>query len=214
MQESTKDPQFYMDVITCFNNYFMMETLRDELLHMDSYKWFNKGIQSTCMPMKQNTCDFIVECCKYQEFADMFVEMKVFDNLLKELDDPCAAAIVSPAIEAILQRNLPVKFALCGRLELTDITENVFYATHKIWTHPRCLHQIFMSNQCASRRPIVTCCFENSKSYSISMVSLSSRMEPGNSSMEHKESFSHRPIDQRLPMYLKAVNESLQVITL
>lgn len=135
----------------------------------------------------------------------------------------------SAAIEAILVNNLPVKFALRGHLDLTDCTQDNFYATKKIWHKYRRLRQIFLSN-CSARKPIFLSNF-HSTGKTASMLSLGSNhsqlgriigrwmsnssaasvCDPLTASVSEDEVFNMRPPDASLADYLRIVREALQI---
>lgn len=134
-------------------------------------------------------------------------------SLLKLQDAPGRPANWSLAIDAILAKNLPVKFALKGQLELTDITKDNFYATHKIWRNPRSLHNIFVQGECAPRRPIVISSFAPHRP-TLSNLSLTSNLGVVSSTESHSlkgQPFNTRPFDEKLPIYLHILRQALEV---
>lgn len=64
------------------------------------------------------------------------------------------------ASENILGQNLPVKFATRGRLDLNDVTQEMFYSSKKIFENCHVLRDIF-NNECSPKWPIFLCNFEH-----------------------------------------------------
>lgn len=73
----------------------------------------------------------------------------------------------SQAIEKTFSHNLPVKFAVQNRLDLNDVTEEMFYASKITFENNNChiLRNIFF-NECSPKWPIVLCNFEHLTSIS------------------------------------------------
>lgn len=78
-KESHSDPTFFADVANCILSYISEEVMCDELLHMDSFKLFKHGLYSSCGLVLKATVDLIIDCTKYDEMVNMFIEQKVLN---------------------------------------------------------------------------------------------------------------------------------------
>lgn len=119
----------------------------------------------------------------------------------------------SRAIDIILANNLPVKFAACGRLDMDDLTLGAFYATKKIWDHPRRLRHI-MLNDLAPRKPIFVSAFDTSGGGTWSTLTLNSWLmtsSRGSSKQSHDQAVGDSRHDPDLHEYLRILREAMEV---
>lgn len=84
----------------------------------------------------------------------------------------------SQAIENILSNNLPVKFAIRYRLDLCDVTQEMFYASKKIFKNCHILRNIFL-NECSPKWPIILCNFKHLPASADESINISKEFEVG-----------------------------------
>lgn len=140
-------------------------------------------------------------------------------SLLNDTDAMVNCPNWNEAIDTILANNLPMKFAIRGQLDMTDRTDNNFYATKKIWTHYRRLREILV-NDCSARRPIILCNFDNLPPPTAEVRS-NDQIITVNRKSEAKSvqingptttlSYNRHPFDANLPCYLQIIKEAFQV---
>lgn len=81
-------------------------------------------------------------------------------SLLNDEDAQQECPNWSLAIDSIFSQNLPVKFAVRCRLNLDDVTQEMFYASKKIFKNCHLLRDIFL-NECSPKWPIILCNFKH-----------------------------------------------------
>lgn len=89
-------------------------------------------LQSPAIVLQASVCSFITSCANYKLLCENFIENGILEMLLEDTNNS-RCSMCSAGIKSILDHDLSVKFAICGRLEVRDKIKSEFYATKRNW---------------------------------------------------------------------------------
>lgn len=89
-------------------------------------------LYSPAVVLQTSVCSFLTSCANYKSLCEKFIENGILQLLLDDIDTS-RCSMCSAGIKNILDHDLSVKFAICGRLEVRDKIGTGFYATKRDW---------------------------------------------------------------------------------
>lgn len=89
-------------------------------------------LYSPAVVLQTSVCSFITSCANYKSLCEKFIDDGILQILLDDINNS-RCSMCSAGIKNILDHDLSVKFAICGRLEVRDKIGSGFYATKRDW---------------------------------------------------------------------------------
>lgn len=126
---SARSSQLVVRLYNLAANFIDQESVRNEFFSSNAIEQIATNLQSPATQLRAVVCNFINTSAGYPGFCDVFIEHGTLQLLMDNFD----SSVSSDAFEAILQRDLSMKFAVRGRLEASEKIQTGFYATKGNW---------------------------------------------------------------------------------
>ncbi|CAO1408986.1 unnamed protein product [Diamesa hyperborea] len=89
-------------------------------------------LYSPAVVLQTSVCSFIRSCANHKSLCEKFIEDGILQLLLDDMNSS-RCSMCSAGKRNILDHDLSVKLAICGKLEVRDKIESGFYATKRGW---------------------------------------------------------------------------------
>lgn len=147
---SARSTQLLVRLFNLASNFIDQESVRKEFFNFNAVALIGPNMQSLATQLRVAVCNFINTSVGYPGFCDTFIEHGVLQQLMNNFD----SSISSDAFEAILQRDLSMKFALRSRLETNEKIQTGFYATKGNWIDSLELRETMLADRMSPKKAV------------------------------------------------------------
>ncbi|TDG44371.1 hypothetical protein AWZ03_009174 [Drosophila navojoa] len=198
------------NIFRCLCTIIDEQPVREVLLENYIISSMKRALKSLSNLVKTAVTNFILQTTRFNEFVDAYIDRGILEVLMLFQKHAFCVSTWGPAIESILSKCPTMKFCIRNYLGFTDITAGKdFYVSKRKFEDFRCFQNI-LRHDCSPLEAVLVVNFDRPTALAEDVVCVPTHcLHDVDNAGDQNWEYCKRPADDKLPVYLEALNETL-----